>query len=100
MIKLGLVYRGLELQHQQGLPWTATSGLLAQVVPYLCHDVFSTLSGVSRLMCLGIKINPLQQSILASIMFRLSLIQCGLGLRHWQGLPWTGRSDLLAQNSL
>ena len=52
---------------------------------------------VLSLMRIGIKMNPLQHYFLASIMIKSSLMQCGLELRHLQGLPWTGTSENLAQ---
>ena len=65
---------------------------LSPSIAPLAH--FQQSGGVLRLMLLGIKMNPLQDSSLASIMIKPSLIQCGLAVRHLQGLPWISTSDI------
>ena len=68
---------GSRLRHRQALPLTSTSDLLAQVAPLA---YFQQSGGVLSLLRLGINVNHLQHSFVASIMIKSSLVPCGLGL--------------------
>ena len=77
MIKPSLMQYGMGLPHPQVLPWTETSDLIAHIAPMA---QFHQYGGILRLMQFGIKMNPLCHSVLASIMVKPSLMQCGMEL--------------------
>ena len=68
-----------------------SSSPAAAPLSHLCQ-----LADDSRMMWLGTAMNIVQQSFLASIIIKPSLLKCRLRLRHQQVLPWISTSAVLA----